>query len=143
MPFAFAFCISNLNFLPKFGIFPIHIFEFPAKNLDSIAIGVVVVVVGVVVVVAHGDNRGTSSFGHSALNQLFHNTIILSSLHHYSLEIVSRMKENQKDLYYITGNGRDLDLIGSKRIIVHHINDELLSLSDGKFLCGKKSALSY
>ena len=56
-------------------------------------------------------------------------------------DYVSRMKENQKDLYYITGNGRDL--IGSKRIIVHHINDELLSLSDGKFLCGKKSALSY
>ena len=52
LPFAFAFCISNLNFLPKFGIFPIHIFEFPAKNLDSI--GVVVVVVGG----EHGDNRG-------------------------------------------------------------------------------------
>ena len=34
----FAFCISNLNFLPKFGIFPIHIFEFPAKNLDSIGV---------------------------------------------------------------------------------------------------------
>ena len=59
LPFAFAFCISNLNFLPKFGIFPIHIFEFPAKNLDSIG------VVGGGGV--HGDNRGTSSFGHSAL----------------------------------------------------------------------------
>ena len=56
----FAFCISNLNFLPKFGIFPIHIFEFPAKNLDSI--GVVVGGGGV-----HSDNRGTYSFGHSAL----------------------------------------------------------------------------
>ena len=58
LPFEFAFCISNLNFLPKFGIFPIHI--FPMKNLDSI--GVVVGGGGV-----HGDNRGTSSFGHSSL----------------------------------------------------------------------------
>ena len=48
LPFAFAFCISNLNFPPKFRIFPIHIvFEFPSKNLDSI---------GVVVVGVYGDN---------------------------------------------------------------------------------------
>ena len=52
----FAFCISNLNFPPKFEIFLIHIFEFPAKNLDSI--GVVLAVGGGV----HGDNIGTSSF---------------------------------------------------------------------------------
>ena len=38
LPLAFAFCILNLNFLPKFGIFPIHIFEFPAKKLDSIGV---------------------------------------------------------------------------------------------------------
>ena len=52
-PLAFAFCILNLNFLSKFGIFPIHIFEFPAKKLDSI--GVVVVGGGGG---EHGDNRG-------------------------------------------------------------------------------------
>ena len=52
-PLAFAFCILNLNFLSKFGIFPIHIFEFPAKNLDSIG-----VVVGGGGGGEHGDNRG-------------------------------------------------------------------------------------
>ena len=59
LPFAFAFCISNLNFLPNFRIFPIHIFEFPAKNLDSIG---VVVVVGGGGVGEHGDNRGKIPF---------------------------------------------------------------------------------
>ena len=55
------FCVLRFAFEfsgQKFGIFLIHIFKFPAKNLDSI---------GVVVGEVHSDNRGTYSFGHSAL----------------------------------------------------------------------------
>ena len=55
-PSAFCICISR----QKIEIFLIQIFEFPAKNLDSIAGGGAG---------GHGDNIGTSSFGHSALNQ--------------------------------------------------------------------------